>query len=262
MFRDLWHCCLLISDPVYLMVDSAYSGCCFGGSPVVTGIASSIYCELARPPRGFQNQIYRVGNPRYPIRVRRRKNLSPNPLRFAPAAKLSAHARRRHRRHSTSQPTHITAQYNPRTMPPSPQVCDARDCRHKQHPLSLDYFRKGDSPPECYLYFRRSSDCRRKKYNSFTTRDEHEASRGEASESHVRLASWTQSWNRLSESIPWNRLASPRHESKHLGLASTRSRRGELALELASRKPTRRLISPTVCYVKITFWWHAESFAT
>src|SRR5579859_7397390 len=169
MFRDLWHCCLLISDPVYLMVDSAYSGCCFGGSPVVTGIASSIYCELARPPRGFQNQIYRVGNPRYPIRVRRRKNLSPNPLRFAPAAKLSAHARRRHRRHSTSQPTHITAQYNPRTMPPSPQVCDARDCRHKQHPLSLDYFRKGDSPPECYLYFRRCSDCRRKKYNSFTS---------------------------------------------------------------------------------------------
>src|SRR5579859_6327972 len=40
MFRDLWHCCLLISNPVYLMVDSAYSGCCFGGSPVVTGIAS------------------------------------------------------------------------------------------------------------------------------------------------------------------------------------------------------------------------------
>src|SRR5579859_4537711 len=105
-------------------------------------------------------------------------------------------------------------------------------------------------------------------------RDEHEASRGEASESHVRLASWTQSWNRLAESIPWNRLASPRHESKHLGLASprheskhlglasTRSRRGELALELASREPTCRLISPTVCYVKIMFWWHAESFAT
>src|SRR5579859_6527020 len=81
-------------------------------------------------------------------------------------------------------------------------------------------------------------------------RDEHEASRGEASESHVRLASWTQSWNRLAESIPWNRLASPRHESKHLGLASNRSRRGELALELALREPTRRLISPTVCYVK------------
>ena len=40
MFTDLWHCCLLISNPVYLMVDSAYSGCCFGGSPVVTGIAS------------------------------------------------------------------------------------------------------------------------------------------------------------------------------------------------------------------------------
>src|SRR5579859_2535470 len=93
-------------------------------------------------------------------------------------------------------------------------------------------------------------------------RDEHEASRGEASESHVRLASWTQSWNRLAESIPWNRLASPRHESKHLGLASTRLRRGELALELASREPTRRLISLTVCYVKIAFWWHAESFAT
>src|SRR5579859_3469045 len=82
-------------------------------------------------------------------------------------------------------------------------------------------------------------------------RDEHEASRGEASESHVRLASWTQSWNRLAESIPWNRLASPRHESKNLGLALTCSRRGELALELASREPTRRLISPTVCYVKI-----------
>src|SRR5579859_8118746 len=42
MFRDLWHCCLLISNPVYLMVDSAYSGCCFGGSPVVTGIASMV----------------------------------------------------------------------------------------------------------------------------------------------------------------------------------------------------------------------------
>ena len=40
MFRDLWHCCLLISNPVYLMVDSAYSGCCFSSSPVVTGIAS------------------------------------------------------------------------------------------------------------------------------------------------------------------------------------------------------------------------------
>src|SRR5579859_4471483 len=65
------------------------------------------------------------------------------------------------------QPTHIVdivdiAQYNPRTSPPSPQVCDARDCRHKQHPLSLDYFRKGDSPLECYLYFRRCSDCRRR----------------------------------------------------------------------------------------------------
>src|SRR5579859_3866123 len=84
-------------------------------------------------------------------------------------------------------------------------------------------------------------------------RDEHEASRGEVSESHVRLASWTQSWNRLAESIPWNRLASPRHESKHLGLASTRSRRGKLALELASLEPTRRLISPTVCYVKSRF---------
>src|SRR5579859_4824260 len=54
---------------------------------------------------GFQNQIYPVRNPRDPIRVRRRKNLSPNPLRFAPAAKLSAHTRRRH---STSQPTHNT----------------------------------------------------------------------------------------------------------------------------------------------------------
>jgi len=37
MFRDLWHCWLLIPNPVYLMVDSAYSGCCFGGSPIVTG---------------------------------------------------------------------------------------------------------------------------------------------------------------------------------------------------------------------------------
>jgi hypothetical protein len=37
MFRDLWHCCLLLSNPVYLMVDFAYSGCCFGGSPVVAG---------------------------------------------------------------------------------------------------------------------------------------------------------------------------------------------------------------------------------
>jgi len=33
MFRDLWHCCLLISNLAYLMVDSAYSGCCFSGQP-------------------------------------------------------------------------------------------------------------------------------------------------------------------------------------------------------------------------------------
>src|SRR5579859_6777738 len=36
------------SDPdTYLMVDSAYSGCCFGGSPVVTGIAS-IHSNIVR----------------------------------------------------------------------------------------------------------------------------------------------------------------------------------------------------------------------
>ena len=28
-------CVLLISNTVYLMMDLAYSGCCFGGSPVV-----------------------------------------------------------------------------------------------------------------------------------------------------------------------------------------------------------------------------------
>src|SRR5271167_4921 len=46
-------------------------------------------------------------------------------------------------------------------MTPPPQICYDGKCPHKRRPLSLDYFRKGDSPPECYTYFRRCSDCRK-----------------------------------------------------------------------------------------------------
>ena len=41
------------------------------------------------------------------------------------------------------------------------EVCANRRCLHKGRPLSLDYFRKGDVPPDCYTYFKRCSDCRK-----------------------------------------------------------------------------------------------------
>lgn len=46
-------------------------------------------------------------------------------------------------------------------MTPHPETCSNKRCRNKGHTLSLDYFRQGDSPPDCYLYHRRCSDCRK-----------------------------------------------------------------------------------------------------
>ena len=46
-------------------------------------------------------------------------------------------------------------------MTPQPQVCTNRCYRHKGSSLSLDYFHKGCSPPDCYLYHSRCSDCRK-----------------------------------------------------------------------------------------------------
>ena len=40
-------------------------------------------------------------------------------------------------------------------MTPPPEICSDRRCRHKKCPLSLDYFRKNDSPPDCYVYYTR-----------------------------------------------------------------------------------------------------------
>src|SRR5579859_2964527 len=81
MFRDLWHCCLLISNTVYLMVDSAYRGCCFGSSRVVTGIASINKCKIelnqpAPPAAQKSHGIY--------IHNRVQKNLWHPPLSLAP----------------------------------------------------------------------------------------------------------------------------------------------------------------------------------
>src|SRR5579859_4460448 len=88
-------------------------------------------------------------------------------------------------------------------------------------------------------------------------RDEHEASRGERVARKTRLVDPKLESPRRVHPLESSRLTSPRVQASR-----TRLRRGELALELASLEPTRRLISPTVCYVKIAFWWHAESFAT
>ena len=65
--------------------------------------------------------------------------------------------------HATRQ--NAVCQHTSRTsdlvMTPPPQICTDTRCRHKRHPLSLDYFRKGNSLPDCYVYHSRCSDCRR-----------------------------------------------------------------------------------------------------
>ena len=48
-------------------------------------------------------------------------------------------------------------------MTPPPETCTDPRCRHKGRPLSLAYFRKGDSEPDCYVYHARCSDCRKKR---------------------------------------------------------------------------------------------------
>src|SRR5579859_3643809 len=46
-------------------------------------------------------------------------------------------------------------------MTPPPKACTNRRCPHKGTSLSLDYFHKGDSPPDCSTYHVRYSDCRK-----------------------------------------------------------------------------------------------------
>src|SRR2546423_10911979 len=40
------------------------------------------------------------------------------------------------------------------------KTCTNGRCCHKGSPLSLDYFRKSHSPPQCYHYHKRCSNCR------------------------------------------------------------------------------------------------------
>jgi hypothetical protein len=46
-------------------------------------------------------------------------------------------------------------------MPPHPETCSNKRCPNKGRTLSLDYFRQGDAPPDCYVYHRRCCDCRK-----------------------------------------------------------------------------------------------------
>src|SRR2546423_14185104 len=41
------------------------------------------------------------------------------------------------------------------------KTCTDARCCHQGKPLSLDHFRKAHSPPHCYHYHKRCSDCRR-----------------------------------------------------------------------------------------------------
>src|SRR5208282_2500167 len=45
-------------------------------------------------------------------------------------------------------------------MAPPPTLCSNSHCRHQGNPIPPEYFRKGDSPPDCYVYLKRCSDCR------------------------------------------------------------------------------------------------------
>ena len=47
-------------------------------------------------------------------------------------------------------------------MTKPPEVCKDPRCCHKGRSLSLAYFRKGSSEPNCYVYHKRCSDCRKK----------------------------------------------------------------------------------------------------
>ena len=45
-------------------------------------------------------------------------------------------------------------------MAPPPTLCSNSHCRHQGNSIPPEYFRKGDSPPDCYVYLKRCSDCR------------------------------------------------------------------------------------------------------
>src|SRR5436190_6240244 len=80
-----------------------------------------------------------------------RKMWSPNPLRFVLDAFSNALNLKRVNQKAFSKIV----------MTPPPQICSNHRCHHKGHPLSLDYFHKDDSPPDCYIYHLRCSDCRK-----------------------------------------------------------------------------------------------------
>ena len=46
-------------------------------------------------------------------------------------------------------------------MTPHPKECSNPRCRNKGRDLTLAHFRKGDSEPECYVYHKQCSECRK-----------------------------------------------------------------------------------------------------